>query len=119
MLRPMKLPSLVAFAAWSVAFAACTGGAGPTNDAVGKPCKADTECVQRCIGTSEFGGGMCTISCTESGDCPAGGVCLKEGGGVCGVACGAATDCTDFGDGWTCADADGKDGTKAQVCQKK
>lgn len=71
------------------------GTAGNDSSFVGGPCMNDSECDQRlCEDGFRFPGGTCTISCGNSGQCPAGSMCGElESGWVCLVRCQDTLDC--------------------------
>lgn len=75
------------------------GMAGNDSSFVGGPCMNNTECDQRlCEMGTDFPGGMCTISCGNSGQCPQGSSCAELATGwVCLVNCVSTADCrTDY-----------------------
>ena len=61
---------------------------------------------------------MCTLSCANDNDCPAGSRCIDESGGVCIYACVDPRDCAPFGAGYTCVARDLRgSGGQALVCR--
>jgi hypothetical protein len=92
--------------------------AGPDSKTVGAPCAADSDCATRCLtNDGHFPGGMCTVPCAASADCPSGSTCLTEEGGVCVTACRADADCAGFGRGFVCDRESAGTGTTVSVCR--
>ena len=71
------------------------GTAGNESSLVGGPCMNNSECAQRlCEDGSRFPGGMCTVSCGSSSQCPAGSSCGElNSGWVCLVSCRDTSEC--------------------------
>jgi hypothetical protein len=77
------------------------GMAGNESTLVGGPCMNGSDCDKGlCEMRTSFPGGICTLSCGGSGDCPSGSSCAElDTGWVCLVDCTVATDCREQ---WTC-----------------
>jgi hypothetical protein len=94
----------------AVWFALALAVAGCGNDAVGKngnvvggSCSASGGCAggSVCLTDTMYPGGMCSIVCQQQSDCPNHTVCVQEGGGRCLLACSSASDCRS---GYACQD---------------
>jgi hypothetical protein len=78
------------------------GMAGNDSTLVGGPCMNNDDCDERlCESGAAFPGGVCTISCGESNNCPSGSSCaeLADEGWICLVDCTTGADCREQ---WTC-----------------
>lgn len=82
----------VAFASMAL-FIACSDDVGLEGALVGGECRDDFDCDERCVRGGDFPGGMCTIRCRDSRDCPRGTWCIDEAGGVCALSCRDDLDC--------------------------
>jgi len=97
---------------WNVAAiaGACGGGGssfgaegvGPGGKAVGGTCTVDADCASQCVGGDHYPGGMCTLSCRDDRDCPAGTECIDDQGGICAISCRSDSDCAGLGAGYAC-----------------
>jgi len=98
------------------------GTAGNESSLVGGTCLNNSECDQGlCQAGTAFPGGICTLSCGSSNDCPRASSCAEVATGtpmgwVCLVDCGSDGDCrTDYVCGsFTEAGTDG--GSTVRVC---
>jgi hypothetical protein len=91
------------------------GGDGLT---VGGDCSSDLDCNYMCVRGNDYPGGMCTLACASSSDCPSKTTCIDDEGGICAPECDGDGDCADYGSGWKCGEMDvlGVSGT-ARVCR--
>ena len=94
------------------------GTAGNDSALVGAACMGPTECEKRLCDTDfRFPGGVCTMSCGGSGNCPSGSSCAElESGWVCLVGCSATTVCREQ---WSCEpviEAGTNGGSMVSVC---
>jgi len=70
---------------------------------LGARCDRPDDCADRCLAPSaDYPGGLCTVDCFSSGDCPDGAQCIESEGGVCLYACREPRDCEFLGPGWSC-----------------
>jgi hypothetical protein len=115
---PIVVLSLVLSLALATAISCGEITTGPASRLVGGACTADGDCEQRCLADdSRFPGGLCTVACSKTADCPAGSACLSHNGGVCAVACRASADCAAFGRGYTCENDEQAAGGEVLVCR--
>jgi len=85
--------------------------------AIGARCDSSDECDERCLlPGADYPGGMCTISCDNSGDCPGGTSCVADEG-ACLFRCGGDADCRFLGDGWVCRERNGRPDGMVLVCR--
>ena len=94
------------------------GTAGSDSTVTGGPCMNNTECdYLLCQQGTEFPGGVCTISCGNSGQCASGSSCAELAAGwLCLVDCMSDTDCRDQ---WGCqpvTEAGTNGGSMKTVC---
>lgn len=87
---------------------------GPDGELVGASCAGNRDCDEMCETGKDFPGGMCTVACRNSGDCPSDTVCIDKEGGVCMLLCRDDFDCRG---GYACKSKDlrGEGGSEA-VC---
>jgi hypothetical protein len=109
-------------AAWALAVAAALAAlaCGDSKDdrVLGASCTQQGDCRFTCAGpSSDFPGGLCTVSCTRDDQCPRGGaLCIDKGGGVCLFTCASDADCAFLGPAWGCKTKDRIAGGRANVC---
>lgn len=60
---------------------------------VGGACRDDQDCDYDCKEGKDFPGGMCTVSCRNTSDCPDDTVCWDKDGGICAPLCRDNYDC--------------------------
>lgn len=60
---------------------------------VGAECQYHSDCNERCVTGGDFPDGMCTVSCDDPYDCPAGTTCISKKDGVCALQCDRDRDC--------------------------
>jgi len=84
---------------------------------LGARCDTSDECDDRCLATSDFPGGLCTVSCDDDAACPGDARCIADQGGVCLFECSTPADCAFLGAGWTCSLVDGKPSGQVMVCR--
>ena len=85
---------------------------------LGARCDISDECDDRCLRPGpDYPGGMCTVSCYGSDDCPGGASCADDEGGVCLFRCGGDGDCKFLGDGWLCREHAGSPDGMVKVCR--
>lgn len=68
-------------------------GCGDDAEVVGGSCRNQGDCQERCLSGKDYPGGMCSVSCRDSRDCPSDTVCSKKDGGVCMALCSYDDDC--------------------------
>lgn len=99
-----------------LSLAACGNHAGRQ---VGAACVVDGDCDggSMCLRGGDYPGGLCSMHCNNTNQCPSIAACIKKDGGVCLVLCQTDHDCPG---GWKCKDKDlqGEPG-KAGVCLGK
>lgn len=101
----------------SVGLAGC--GGPDAHDVVNRGCSADADCpAGRCM--EDYPGGLCTKTCGNQGECPAGTACVESdgSGGVCLFRCESAEQCRqEVGDGYECdCKSDVTTGEDVDVC---
>lgn len=85
-----------------LALVAGCGGSDVSRE-LGARCDDSSECDDKCLlPEDDWPGGLCTLSCDATDDCPTETVCIEEEGGVCLYLCDAVEDCRFLGQGWTC-----------------
>jgi hypothetical protein len=94
-----------------------TTRASATNAEVGAACSSDEDCAVVCTTQKEFGGGMCTMPCNSTLDCPPGSACIDTSGGICAVTCTSNADCSGFGSPRVCGSFYERNGGAAKACQ--
>ena len=120
------MKSLSALALLLLGFSALSGcgdsGVGGTasidSTLVGGPCMNGSDCDEGlCQMGNLYPGGMCTLSCGNSGQCPSNSTCAElEGGWVCMVNCVETAECRTQ---WSCEPvivAGTNGGSMATVC---
>lgn len=95
--------------------AGCGGGAS----SVSVGCDSNADCKGVCL--EDFpNGGLCTLECTSSSDCPADTICAdteSESGGVCLFTCTNTDDCREqVGAGYVCDEESDMAGNDIVVC---
>jgi hypothetical protein len=84
-----------------VLLAAC--GEHDISRELGARCDRASDCAERCLTPSgDYPNGLCTVDCSDNGDCPSDGVCVEREGGVCLFECQTPSDCEFLGAGWNC-----------------
>lgn len=73
---------------------------------LGARCDDKSECDERCLVGDDFPGGLCSLTCADSAECPDGSVCADLEGGVCLFACDEADACAFLGESWVCSTVD-------------
>lgn len=100
----------------SLALGAC-GDENYDPSIVGGECAVDGHCARGavCLRGSDYPGGMCSVTCSSSAQCPDYAACIDTEGGVCLVRCATNNDCPV---GWKCKnkDREGAPG-KTTVCE--
>ena len=102
----------------AIAGASCkqVGSEGLT---VGASCSNDFDCNYRCVRGEDYPGGMCTMDCTSSNECPSDTSCIDDEGGICAIECNTDGDCADHGDEWGCVAVDQLGGGgDVKVCRR-
>ncbi len=94
-----------------------SGSAGPKSNVVGASCRSDEECIGTCTTHKDFGGGMCTLACGSSADCPQGSKCVDVAGGICAVSCENNAECSAFSSDHICGSFYERNGGAARACQ--
>jgi hypothetical protein len=85
---------------------------------VGARCDTAAECDERCLASTDYPGGFCTIPCNNRGECPGDTTCADREGGVCLFECSLDPECAFLGAGWRCTSADLRGGgIKVMVCR--
>lgn len=81
-------------------------------------CSSDKDCGGVCI--ENLPGGLCTLECTSSSDCPAGAVCAdtEVQGGICLFECDNTDECVEaVGSGYVCdTETEMPSGEDVRVC---
>jgi hypothetical protein len=95
-----------------------SGTASGTSTLVGGPCMNGSDCDEGlCQMGAQYPGGVCTISCGNTGQCPSNSTCAElDGGWVCLVNCQATEECRTQ---WTCeavVEAGTNGGSVKSVC---
>src|SRR5262245_54494508 len=104
-----------------VAAVAAAAAAMACSDAVvsrelGARCDSSSECDDRCLPEAEgYPGGLCTLACNTTGECPGGAACVEREGGVCLYGCASAGDCTFLGAGWICQELESRERPEIKV----
>ncbi|MBI5498000.1 MAG: hypothetical protein HY904_23555 [Deltaproteobacteria bacterium] len=91
--------------------------AGSRSSVVGGSCVSDEDCIGLCSTQKDFGGGMCTLACNTTADCPAAATCVDVAGGMCAVTCQEDKDCAAFSARHVCGTFYEKNGGAARACQ--
>ncbi len=100
-----SLPLFAAAVVGLASFAGCgdssSGTASNTSTLVGGPCMNGSDCDKGlCQSSSQFPGGVCTLSCGNTGQCPSNSTCAELlGGWVCLVNCDTTEECRTQ---WSC-----------------
>jgi hypothetical protein len=88
------------------AVVACVGcGSSGVSREVGARCESANDCDDRCLPPSnDYPGGICTLDCQSSNECPDDTHCVDKESGVCLFTCNFTEDCSFLGADWTCAE---------------
>lgn len=104
---------------WILALlAACSDS--PVSRELGARCDSSAECDDRCLTEAEgYPGGLCSVVCESTADCPGDASCTEREGGSCLYDCAADADCAFLGAGWRCQEVDrrGAPAGKVKVCR--
>ncbi len=110
---------LALFTSWAAACGSINSVSDHTNGqpdkVIGDPCGADTQCLQRCLISSSFPDGFCTVNCVSDAQCPGDSVCVDRGGGVCLFVC-PPFNCGFLGGSYRCDNQDHVGGGQVNVC---
>ena len=94
-----------------------TDDVGPESRLVGGRCATNSDCIHRCVTGAEFPGGYCTVSCTNSNNCPSGSACVASNEGICLATCQVVEHCKGYGPDYQCDLLSSQaGGTGSQVC---
>lgn len=86
----------------------CGDSHSPLN--VGDSCSPTDECPGKCQVGGGFPGGICTLECDLSSECPEGWSCVTKSSGICLKNCDSTASCqSEFGEEWVCDDEDLQD----------
>ena len=103
-----------------LAFAGACGGDDGVSRTLGARCESSRDCDDRCLlPSNDYPGGICTLSCNRSDECPRDADCVDREGGVCLYQCVDDRDCTFLGPNWTCHEDNLREdqNTKVRVCR--
>ncbi len=96
----------------SLALAAGCGGK------IGDSCTTSKSCPEMCQTGGGFPGGICTLECDSTDQCPEGWACISDSSGICMEVCTTEAECIEtYNDLWTCEDRSLQSGSgNALVC---
>ncbi|AWV89002.1 hypothetical protein [Bradymonas sediminis] len=94
-----------------------SGCADDAFDGVGDTCAHDRDCPApgTCLTGGDYPGGMCSVECNHSGQCPSATECIDKSGGVCLFRCDSNRDCPN---NWECSSEKlrGNKDVKVKIC---
>ncbi len=92
-------------AALSVLFVLFVAACGDPGRGMGAACAVDGDCASgsMCLRGKDYPGGLCSMGCNHTDQCPRIAACIKKDGGVCLVTCQTDHDCPG---GWKCKNKD-------------
>jgi hypothetical protein len=85
--------------------------------AVGARCDRDDDCDERCLLSSDYPDGFCSVSCDDDDGCPDGAVCVADDGGICKVPCAEDQGCEFLGPEWMCLPHRTPAGEEVKACR--
>jgi len=94
------------------------GGSGVSRE-IGARCDSANDCDDRCLPPSnDYPGGLCTLDCQSSNECPDDARCVDKESGVCLFTCNFTVDCEFLGAQWECKEQNLRDdpNQKVKVC---